>query len=165
MAVVTGDFVSGQIPATPETVRRPRLQRLLHYWHQQRGNRTMPARADIDPLHFPWILGNLSLLEVHQGATTTPRYRFRLVGTRVVQRLRYDMTGKWLDELQERQYRSHLHDSYIDVVTQRRPLVERLDMVIDDRLHDYEIVRLPLGADGDTVDMIILAVEFRDPGI
>lgn len=155
--------MSGQIPATLETVRGLRLQRLLQYWHQQRGNRMMPARADIDPLHIPWMLSNLSLLEVHRDKAGTLRYRFRLVGTRVAQRLRYDMTGKWLDELHEPQYRNHLNDSYIDVVTKRLPLVERLDMVIDNRLRDYEIVRLPLGNDGETVDMIILAVEFSDP--
>jgi hypothetical protein len=153
--------------ATADTVQRPRLQRLLDYWQARRGDRHMPARADIDPMDFAWLLGNISLVEVVRGdrADDPLRYRFRLIGTRAAQRLGYDMTGRWLDDLPEPTYRERLEQVYRDVVQARMPLVERPNMLIDNRVHDYEVLRLPLAADGETVDMILLAVDFFDPDV
>jgi hypothetical protein len=82
-----------------------------------------------------------------------------------VQRFGYDPTGKWLSEIPEPAYRQHVQAAYDEVVRRRMPLVERLDMMIDERTHDYEILRLPLGNDGETVDMILLAADFFNPDI
>lgn len=148
-----------------ETVQRPRLRRLLEYWHGKRDRRLMPARADVDPMQFVWLLGNISLADAVRSDDGSMRYRLRLVGTRAVERFGYDPTGKWIDDLPEPAYRERLREKYDEVVQRRVPLVERLDMLIDDRTHDYEILRLPLGSDGETVDMILLAVDFFDPTV
>ena len=166
----TDSGVSNLIEATAETVQRPRLRRLLDYWHDKRADRRLPARADLDPMQFTWLLGNISLAEVVPDAAPDAvpgalRYRFRLVGTRAVERFGYDPTGRWLDDLPEPTYRRHVQAAYDEVVRRRVPLVERLDMLIDNRTHDYEILRLPLGADGETVDMIMLAADFFNPDI
>jgi len=42
------------------------LQRMLAYWQSKCGGHAMPARADIDPVEFPWGLGNVSLLDVER---------------------------------------------------------------------------------------------------
>lgn len=156
--------MAGQIEATVETVQRPRLRRLLEYWQARRGDRAMPGRQDIDPLDLSWLLGNISLADVVHGADR-PRYRFRLVGTRAVQRFGYDPTGKWLDDLPEPAYRQHVQAAYDELIRRQVPLVERPNMLIDNRTHDYEILRLPLGADGATIDMILLAADFFDPTV
>lgn len=156
--------MAGQIEATAGTVQRPRLRRLLDYWQAKRGSRAMPARADIDPLDFPWLLGNISLTDVLPGAKG-PRYRFRLIGTRAVQRFGYDPTGIWIDDLPEPAYRRHILAAYDELLRRRIPLVEQLDMMIDERMHDYEILRLPLSTDGVTIDMILLASDFFNPNV
>ncbi|MEK9970990.1 MAG: PAS domain-containing protein, partial [Ferrovibrio sp.] len=131
-----------------------------------RGSRRMPSRADIDPLQFAWMLGDVSLVDVMRDAPDSElRFRFRLVGTHAVERFGYDMTGRWLDDLPEPAYRQHVHNAYAEVVRHGSPLIERLDMLLDRRRHDYEILRLPLGTDGSRVDMILLAVDFFDPGV
>lgn len=150
--------------ATLETVQRPRLRRLLEYWLERRGSRRMPARADIDPMEFAWILGDVSLVDVVRDGAEL-RFRFRLIGTHAVERFGYDMTGGWLHDLPEPAYRQHVHNAYAELVLQGTPLIERLDMMLDRRMHDYEILRLPLAADGETVDMILLAVDFFDPTV
>ncbi len=161
-----GTPVTNQIEATADTVQRPRLRRLLAYWQDKQAGRRLPARADLDPMQFAWLLGNISLVDVvREPAASMPRYRFRLVGTRAVERFGYDPTGRWLDDLPEPTYRRHVMQAYDEVVQRRLPLVERLDMLIDNRLHDYEIMRLPLATDGETVDMILLAADFFDPDI
>jgi hypothetical protein len=149
------------LEATAETVHLPRLRRLLDYWHAQRGERRLPSRRDLDPMDFPWLLGNISLAEVVRDPAGGPtRYRLRLVGTRAAERFGYDPTGRYIDELPEPTYRERVHAAYDEVVRRGVPLVERLDMLIDDRTHDYEMLRLPLGMDGETVDMILLAADF-----
>ncbi len=153
------------IEATAETVQRPRLRRLLDYWHAQRGERRLPARGDLDPLDFPWLLGNISLAEVLRESTGNLRFRLRLVGTRAVERFGYDPTGRFIDELPEPDYRDRLRIKFNELVRRGVPLVEQLDMVIDERRHDYEILRLPLASDGETVDMILLAADFFDPHV
>lgn len=160
-----GHDVTKQIPATLETVSQPRLRRLLDYWQARRGDRPMPGRADIDPLDFPWLLGNVSLVDVVPDGRGGRRYRLRLVGTHVTRRFGYDGTGKWLDEILGPEHRAHVQAAFDDVVRQRIPMVERLDMLIDGRLHDYEILRLPLASDGQTVDILLLAADFFDPTV
>jgi hypothetical protein len=151
-----------QVEATPATLQRPRLQRLLQYWHDKRGSRPMPARRDLDPLELSWVLGDLSLVEVHRADHGRLRYRFRLIGSRVAERLGYEMTGKWLEDLPEPAYRAYLAEAYGEVVARAVPLSEHPDMVIDHRLHHYEILRMPLASDGHHPDMLLVAVDFND---
>lgn len=122
----------------------------------------MPSRTDIDPLDLPWILGNLSLLEVHRPDGGGLRYRYRLMGSRVAQRLHYDLTGKWLEEMREPGYRERLYERYATIVSARVPMIERPNLIVDGRIHDYEILRLPLSSDGENVDMLVIAVELKD---
>jgi hypothetical protein len=151
----------GLVLATPHSVQRPRLQRLLQYWEQKRGDRRMPARADLDPLEFRWMLGDVSLVEVHRDGDRL-RYRFRLMGTRAVERLGYDITGKWLEDLPRPDYRALLVEVFGFMVARAAPHVERPNMLIDDQVHHYEILRLPLGRDGYRVDMLMMAVDFTE---
>lgn len=153
--------MSQQVPATPASLHRPRLQRLLQYWQDKRGSRAMPGRNDIDPLDIPWMLGDISLVEVHRPAACL-RYRFRLIGSRVAERLGYDMTGKWLEDLPGPDYRAYLIEAFGEVVARGMPLTERPNMVIDHSVLHYEILRMPLATDGRNPDMLLLAVDFAD---
>lgn len=121
----------------------------------------MPARSDIDPLEIPWMLGDVSLVDVDRSAADW-RYRFRLVGSRVVERLGYDMTGKWLQDMPVAEYRDYLVEAFGEVVICGMPLAERPNMTIDHRVLHYEILRMPLAADGRNTDMLLLAVDFAD---
>jgi hypothetical protein len=62
---------------------------LYRYWDSKRAGRAIPARHDIDPAEMRHLLPHLSLVE----ATIEGRFRYRLVGTRVVQDLGRDVTG------------------------------------------------------------------------
>lgn len=151
----------GLVLATRQTVQRPRLQRLLQYWEQKRGDRRLPARADLDPLEFAWMLGDVSLVEVHRSEEGL-RYRFRLMGSRAVERLGYDITGKWLEDLPSPDYRARLVEVFGLMVARAAPHVERPNMLIDNHVHHYEMLRLPLGRDGYRVDMLMMAVDFTE---
>jgi hypothetical protein len=71
----------------------PVLCRLWAYWRQQRGEKSMPARADIDPIDIPKILPHLQLIEAVGG-----RFRFRVTGTAIVAVYGAELTGTFVDD-------------------------------------------------------------------
>jgi hypothetical protein len=73
---------------TPHVPISPHLH-LYNYWLSKRNGRTMPARRDIDPGELAWLLPFLFIVGKAAG-----EFRFRLMGTRVVQDLGRDLTGK-----------------------------------------------------------------------
>jgi hypothetical protein len=84
---------------------------LFDYWNRLRGDRRMPARSDVDPLGIPRpALAFTMLIDViwdQPEAPETPRLRYRLIGTGVVDAREgmepYDPTGWYLDQIPHRQ--------------------------------------------------------------
>src|SRR3546814_4610975 len=83
-------------------IGHPGLRRLYDYWSAGRAGRALPPRALVDPVAMrPW-LGNLSLVEVRHDPL---RFRFRLCGSSVVDRIGLDLTGGDLDAIPDESYR------------------------------------------------------------
>ena len=61
------------------------------YWQSKCDDGQMPSRRDIDPGEIRRLLAHIALVDV---AMAGGGFRFRLVGTRVVQQLSYDPTGQ-----------------------------------------------------------------------
>lgn len=75
-----------------------RLRRLHDLWHAKKGQRGLPARADIDVLELkPW-LGHLILAEVREGDGDYD-FRYRVYGTVLAGWFGRDLTGRTSDEL------------------------------------------------------------------
>lgn len=71
------------------------LRQFLQLWHNAHVDGQAPGKDFLDPLRLRFLLGSLSLLEVQSAPL---RFRYRLVGTDIVQRLGHELTGKFLDE-------------------------------------------------------------------
>jgi hypothetical protein len=134
------------------------LRRLYRYWDEKRAGRRFPARDDIDPLDMAFILGWLVLVDVFHDPL---RFRFRLHGTMIVDTVRCDMTGKYLEEYPQSDYRPFLEEVWTDTVNRGQPTHGFYDQAIDHRLRRFESLRLPLSADGATIDMLIVAARDR----
>jgi len=117
----------------------------------------MPARRDIDPLEFPYVLGDLMLVDVLREPEPV-RFRVRLHGTKLVTQAGYDMTGKSLDALPRPEYRAYVLERCRGLVATGEPLVTVHDRVLDGRIRRYEALWLPLADDGDHVDLLICAL-------
>jgi hypothetical protein len=128
------------------------LKRLHRYWTERRGERLFPSRADIDPVDFGYALGRISLVDVLDG----PRFRYRLVATRLTDHLGYEMTGKFLDELPDAETRDYARRFYVEALARRRPLHHREAVVLDDRRWRQEALILPLSSDGEGIDMLLV---------
>jgi hypothetical protein len=139
-------------------IRTTLLQRLYRDWDNRRAGREFPSRRDFDVLDFRYVIGQLALLDVAYGPL---RFRFRLHGTGISQRVGYEMTGKELDELPPPLVRASVRRHFSEVVERRTPLVEvRERQIMDDRVVDSESLALPLSTDGKTIDMLMVGVVF-----
>lgn len=65
--------------AVSKLLSEPELFRILDYWRGKRNGRTMPSKAEIDPLEIPWALSRIFM------ASYSPEdgFRYRLAGAEV----------------------------------------------------------------------------------
>ena len=140
-------------------ISSPRLRRALDYWNRRRADRLMPARADIDPMHIVDLLQFVLLIDV----LSDPRdFRYRLIGTAVVEISRSDMTGRRLSATAGKGPGSIVWDNCERVVTCRAPFSRSPPYIgPSERFRDCENLLMPLSTDGDRVDMVFQVVDFK----
>jgi hypothetical protein len=141
-------------------ITHPKLRRLYEYWETKRGARAMPSRADLDPIEMTFVIGNIILVDVIDGEPL--RFRIRLHGTNLSQRVGYELTGKMLDDLPVNEFRQLAHESFTRVATSGEPIHGRRDRVIDGRFARYETVIMPLSGDGKSVDRLLVGLIYDD---
>lgn len=138
--------------------RHPVVKAVARYWHEKRGMRAMPARADLDPCDIPALLPHLLLLDVAQDPLD---FRYRLIGTVVDYHLREPRTGQWLSTIRHQSRGSVMWATLESVVTRKTPVVSTIPYVgphADFKLS--EDIILPLSDDGCTVNMMLVAVAY-----
>lgn len=137
----------------------PELATLLAYWQEKRGaGRKMPARADIDPAD-PALRSHIGYLILVDVIGRPPRFRYRLVGSRITAEVGRNATGRWLDELYAPGDYRHMIPPYLWVVQHGAPLRSTGDLGFVER--DWlrlEALDLPLSSDGERVDVILTRV-------
>lgn len=140
-------------------IKDDRLRRLYQYWTMKRGTRRFPARRDIDPLDFAYVLGHVMLIDV---AHNPLRFSFRLYGSALLDRHQAtDMTGRDLDDHPRPEFRRYLRAEWTDTITRAAPSHGFFDRLVDDDLRNFESLRLPLSSDGETIDMLLVCAVFR----
>jgi hypothetical protein len=138
----------------------PLLQDALTYWESKRAGRRMPARRDFDPLLevpklVPWIV----LVDVLHDPLD---FRFRLVGSGVVDRSQGNHTGKCFSEMLDFGPGSHLWTHRAAVVEAGTPL--RFEPPYVGRapgVRSVANIHLPLSDDDQTVNMILTVIAFQ----
>jgi hypothetical protein len=149
-----------QFTATIAELNSAAANLLAEYWERKRGDRRMPARADIDPIELKPILPIIILAQIEPKPF---RVFYRLVGTRAVENGSFDYTGHYLDRLNF----SSEHDTdwpaiYRLIYRNRRPIHGFGAVKLKDgSVHNYASAVFPLSSDGETVDHCI-AIEDLD---
>ncbi|MEQ9135802.1 MAG: PAS domain-containing protein [Thalassobaculum sp.] len=160
-ALATGglDAFYTVLDRAPE-VEDPRLSTLLGYWRGKRGQRSLPAFRDIDPIDIP---GLLSYLWIHDYDPETDRFRCRLMGESV--RSAYDMkvTGLDVEEIVTKSAYPVVAARYRAVVTMPAVAhgVGRIYGHTIGRVGLGERLYLPLADDEGRARMIIGATIYR----
>lgn len=148
-------------PNVSANIRDPRLRQFYDYWMSKRGERRMPARRDINPLDFPYVLGNLMLMDVLRDPQ---RFRVRLHGVNVVARMHYDMTGKLLDEVPRPEWRAYILDRCRGLAASGEPLLLLNDLLLDGWTSRYEALWLPFSDDGVHVNLLVCGMIYGELG-
>jgi len=136
-------------------VTEPRLRRFLSYLEEKRGDRPFAARGDLDPLDFPYLLGEVVLLDV---LYLPLRFRYRLVGAGLAGWRGYDLTGKFVHDHPDPAYRAQMLARYREVVETRRITGGAEHLELEGKRRAYQTIRAPLSDNGATVSVIIAAV-------
>lgn len=130
-----------------------RLLRLWQYWNELNAPGRIPSRAQLDPTQITPVLPWTFLID-----TTVPdEFRYRLVGTRIVAEMGYDMTGQLVSRAYAGPDWTDVVRDYRWVVRQRRPCLTRNSIILPATGMSYAYSRLllPLSGDGRDVDMLL----------
>jgi len=141
-------------------IRDERLARLYRYWLACRGSRRFPARRDIDPVDFPYVLGRVMMFEVAPGQPLL--FRVRLHGADLTTQAHYDLTGKFLDEMPDAEQRAVVMARCESLVASGEPLIIRRARNLHGKLRPYEALWLPLSEDGNRVTLLLCAMIYDD---
>ncbi len=132
----------------------------MEYWRTLRGDRQMPSYDDIDPIQIPrHLLPHLELVDVIRQQT--PRLRWRLIGTHITAAVNRDATGQYFDEYYAGDVFPAISGPFKWVVENGQPLrwsgtsgFAGMDW------QSFECVLFPLSRGGETVEMIMGAVNY-----
>lgn len=138
--------------------RDGRLLQLRDYWDGKRGGRLMPRRQDIKPAEIVSLLPNVLLVDVEKPL----RLRYRLIGTRIAETMGRDSTGKYYDEIYDRELLEDIYFSFRHLIDRKQPLRTFGEAFYEDKnIYSYETMNLPLSDGGNDVDRVLGMIVFH----
>ncbi len=137
----------------------PDILKVLAYWQAKCNGRTMPSRADIDPVELAPYLSNITLVDVVEDSR---RFVYRLVGTGEVQLRGNDPTGKSVAEAFFATTPAQAITRYETVCRTRAPFYEEDDFQVVDRFVSEANLFLPLSDDDKIVNKVLVFSINRD---
>jgi hypothetical protein len=144
-------------PATDRTAWHPLLTQFFDYWlaiHPALDR--LPGRQHFDPLDIPQVMPRIWLLDVVRDGEQ-PRFRYRLVGTKEVETLQREVTGRWLDDVHPRLRESPaLLDRYWRMAASGCATYRKGKVRFDHKREHARVENcmVPLARDGRTVDIL-----------
>jgi hypothetical protein len=151
------------IMASPVIAYAEVISPILHegfgYWHDRRGEREFPARADFDPLlEVPKLARQMMLLTVHHDPLD---FQYRLIGDKLREHMGENWVGRHWSEIPEQRAPNPIWLHHQWVVENRAPRFIRPNYVGPHRHFMFiESAVLPLGDAPGRVDMLMLFVDF-----
>jgi hypothetical protein len=145
-------------------INSPKLRNGLAYWNEKRGDRLMPARADLDPMEMIPFLPNVILIDVLREPLD---FRWRLIGTIVEEHMSMPYTGRRFSEFEGQREGSRIWSCSERVLTERRPVPTDIPYIgPKSDFTTIQDVMMPLSSDGESVDVIFIVVEYvrKQPG-
>jgi len=140
----------------------PACRALFDYWRSIHPPAGLPGRRHFNPSAITALLPTIHLVEVHRSPL---RFRYRLLGSQVDVMHGRPLVGRWLDEaFADHPNGRQLVDDYREVAERAAPSWRRgaPRIGLNPDCAALEVLRLPLAADGETVDMILCVSVYFD---
>jgi CheY-like chemotaxis protein len=134
------------------------LRRMYEYWLEKSCGRRLPDRKDLDPTEIPDILPHLSIVEAVGEA---PRYRYRLLGTHVVEAIGFNPTNLYVDDIFAEDDAAFLTGLLSEVCVKVQPLYAASAFTSGDYGMSTERLLLPFAV-GDAPPVQIVVVQTFD---
>lgn len=136
------------------------IRGMFDYWELKRGSRFAPARSDLDPVDMkPWLPGVL-IVDV---VSYPDQLVYRLAGSRAVSMRGSDPTGKTVGERFFGADLEEILENYRLAIQDKRVVYEYDHTPSKDGfLEEAETIFLPLSANGETVDKVLVYFEIRE---
>lgn len=133
--------------------------RFLHdYWKSKCGDADMPLRSSIDPIELKPVLSAIAVIEVLRDPL---RFRYRLAGTQICDIHGFELTGRYILDLEPPSFADALHADLVEIVETRQGHFIRWDFVNrEGNRRNYSVLRLPLSLTGRAVDQIIVCADY-----
>lgn len=141
-----------------QALDRPGFRLAYELWQRKRGTRRLPSRSAFDPLELKPILSRLMLIEV---VPDPPDFRYRLAGTLSRDLTGEDWTGRSVLDLVPLQHGRLLWNSLCEMQQSLEPQYIQLSAISSGgEPLSYNVLRLPLGNDGETMDMALVVQDY-----
>ena len=142
----------------------PLLGTALDYWEQARGASFAPCRADIKAAQFRAQLRHMQFIDVVGDGAGTLRFRYRMMGTKLIENFGCEFAGKFVEDLFDGKKRSFLNGLYDGVCDARRPMFVHCHYrAIKGLVFKSDRLYFPLSEDGEAVTMIMGVLLFQSP--
>ena len=128
---------------------------LYDYWLSKRDGRIMPARRDMDPGELATLLPFLFIIEKAGG-----EFRYRLIGTGLVQDMGRELTGKPYSSyaVGSSEANAAVQALHERVVSNAQPVFAPARRATGQgHIHNSSVLLLPLSDDGRNANMFIAA--------
>jgi hypothetical protein len=132
-----------------EDVKNQRLQGILRYWNELRGERAMPSLRQIDPIEIPKLLPIVLLADVTSVAT-----RMRLLGTDATNAYGRETRGTDIEDLALGEFSPLWLKAFALVIETGRPASASGAFRSGLELLDVETLLTPLSEDGEVITHI-----------
>jgi len=141
-------------PCGPSADCNPKIKVIFEYWTRISPPGALPGRQHFDPLDLKALLPNLWIVDV---VGDPPRFKYRIAGTKIVDYLGQEPTGKWMDEVFPHLEESYTFRDLMTTVREGRPQWRRgtPTLQIEKSFKVVEQLSLPLASDGKKVDMVM----------
>ncbi len=141
---------------------QPRLRLIYDYWSGKCGDGRLPRRQDLDPLEIPTHCLPWMMILERVDEPSRVRWRFRLVGTALVEQRGHDVTGKFVDEVTDGQQRRHLLELFDLFLESRRPVFEYSEIPrFSKEIAPLNSLVLPLSSCGEVPDAALVIVHIQ----
>lgn len=131
-----------------KVIKAPEIRLAYEYWLKKRANNEMPSVEDIDILDLVATIGAISLIDV---VDQTPRFRLRMVGSNIVKRYGNDLTGQYIDQIEDEVARNKLLSSYGKTFMIAKPFWIERNIFEEGQVYVHECLILPLRGNSNKV--------------
>lgn len=148
---------------TPMEFRTRIVQDGYSYWRSKTTEDRLPARGDINPVEIPRLMPHVVIMDVEREPELD--FRYRLIGTYVVEHLYADHTGKSFAEIGHQKAPSQIWSNCKRVVeTGEAFLADTPYVGPHQSFRNVEDIILPLATDGTNVDALLVFICYSSMG-